>query len=186
MACALVFVAVLAADLSAQNLNQKRFGKWHRGLFGFRAGVINATTLQVDDRSFDTNVALTAGVLFDFPLTKSSYYGFTADLLDIQVFDERQKALDVGMTFKYAVYKRESMMALKPGLGVGYSYLARIGFLDASGYLTLKMFLEATFYSNHKYAWLADFDILWAPVGGNGDYDVTFGPAIMARFGLVL
>ena len=174
------------SNLSAQNIVRSRFGRWHRGVFGFRGGIINATNIKIDGQKFDANVALTAGVLFDFPLTHKSTFGFTADLIDVQVASERQKALDVGMAFKYAVYKKEKMMSLKPGFGIGYSYLAHWRLLNASGYLTLKLFLETLFYSSHRYAWLFDFDIFWAPVGGNNEHDVTYGPAVMIRFGLVL
>jgi hypothetical protein len=182
----LLAVLFFTAPASAQNLVQRNFGRWHRGVFGVRAGIINSTTMKVGDREYTSNVALIGGVLFDAPLTRKTTIGVTADLLDIQVFDERQKALDVGITFKYAIYREYTRMALKPGLGVGYAYLARIGYLDASGYLTLKTFLEAIFYVDRRFAWIADIDILWAPVGGNREYDVTYGPAVIARFGVVL
>jgi len=184
--CIVLITVSAVSDLSAQNMVRSRFGKWHRGLFGFRGGIINSTNIKIDGRKFDANVALTAGILFDFPMTHKSTFGFTADIIDVQVASERQKALDVGVAFKYAAYKKESQMALKPGFGVGYAYLAHWKLLNASGYLTLKLFLETLFYSNHKYAWLADFDIFWAPVGGNEEHDVSYGPALMVRFGLVL
>lgn len=185
-AIVLALIVATSAAFSSENMVGKRFGKWHRGLFGFRGGIINAATMKVDGQKYDADVALTAGVLFDFPLTKRSTYGFTADLVDVQVAGVRQKAIDVGVAFKYAAYKKESMMALKPGFSVGYAYLAHWELFNASGYLTLRLFLETLFYSNHRYAWLLDFDIFWAPVGGNKEHDVTYGPAIMARFGLVL
>jgi hypothetical protein len=183
-----LFLAVLflAASASAQNLVQQKFGKWHRGLFGLRAGIINSGTFTANGHEYDANVALTGGVLFDFPLTRTSTFGFTADLIDFQIFDKRQKALDVGVAFKYAIYRQYAKMALKPGLGVGYTYLAHIEFLDPTGYLTLKAFLESVFYVDRRFAWLADFGVFWAPVGGNRDYDISYGPVVMLRFGVVM
>ncbi len=183
---------VLAAGLfvssvPAENLVRTSYGKKHRASFGIKAGVLNEATFKFDDYEIDTDYGIMVGVLFDFPVTSWSMFGVTADILDIKVMDERHKALDVGFTMKFPIYRENRDFVIRPGLGVGYGYLAHVaqGF-DASDYMTTKLFVEGVVYSKKRYAFLLDLGVLYTPIGSSREFDeMRYGPAVYFRIGVI-
>jgi hypothetical protein len=184
----LVLAAVLfVSSVPAENLVRTSYGKKHRASFGIKAGVLNAATFRYDGHELDTDYGIMVGVLFDFPVTSWFMLGATADILDIKAMDERHKALDVGFTMKFPIYRENRDFVIRPGLGVGYGYLAHVAqAFEASDYMTTKMFVEGVVYSKKRYAFLLDLGVLYTPIGGSSEFDeMRYGPAVYFRIGVI-
>jgi hypothetical protein len=185
---AMVLAVVLSiSQASAQNLVRSSYGKKHRASFGLKAGVLNTATFKYDDHEIDTDYGIIIGVLFDFPVTSWSMLGVTADILDIKAMDERHKALDVGFTMKFPIYRQNRDFVIRPGFGVGYGYLAHVAqAFEASDYMTTKVFVEGVVYSKRRYAFLLDLGVLYTPIGGSSEYDeMRYGPVVYFRIGVI-
>jgi hypothetical protein len=179
--------ALFVSSVPAENLVRSSYGKKHRASFGVKTGVLNAATFKYDGRELDTDYGIMFGVLFDFPVTSWSIFGVTADILDIKAMDERHKALDVGFTMKFPFYRENRDFVIRPGLGIGYGYLAHVAqSFEASDYMTTKMFVEGVVYSQRRYAFLLDLGVLYTPIGGSSEYrEMRYGPAVYFRIGVI-
>ena len=100
----LVFASTIASSIHAQqNLARQGFGRWHRGMFGVKAGAVYTGTLRLNGKAYDTRIGIYAGVFWDVPVTPWLMAGAAADIVDIQAFDQRQGALDVSLALKLSL-----------------------------------------------------------------------------------
>jgi hypothetical protein len=181
----LVLSVAMAASASGQNLARRGYGKKHRGLFGFKAGIINRTDLRVDSEDNETKIGISGQTFIDVPVTPWSMLGVSIEFHDINVWGNRQVAIDLGANLKFPVYKRKGKPTLKPGIGVGYAYLARIVDLEATDYLSLRGSLEFIFYTEGRYAWIGELAVYGWASGGNTDVGGSLGPVVLLRFGVM-
>jgi hypothetical protein len=181
-----VLLCALPAHAEGRNLLRQGYGKWHRGLFGIKAGLVHEGTVRLNGEEKATKLGLSGGVFFDVPVTAWSMLGISADVHSFQALSRGQALLDIGLAVKIPAYLKKAEMALKPGAAVGFAHLAQISYLEASDYLSLKVFFEAVFYTKKKYAWTGEFAVYYLATGGNSEYDVTWGPVVMLRGGVNL
>lgn len=177
---------VLGTDLSAQNMDPRLT----KGSVSFRAGIISTGTVHVRDRAtgakvgdFETKFGLAMGVMFDIPVYRRWTISVQTDILDMLFMDHRGLVLDVSMAVKRTSFNPYSKIAVRPGLAVGFAYLAEIGILEKVRFMTVRGFTEVIFMSNRNLAFFTDFSILAAPMGLNSIYKVTTNPFVVIRAG---
>ena len=180
-----VSLIVLQGAAAGQNLARYTFGKKHRAVFGFKAGIINRASFRLDGNSFETDAGWSLQTYWGIPVDSHLIFAPHIELNDIQALEERQWAIDIGLDLKYHIYNDKKSVSHKPGVGIGYGHLALMGFLERSDYLTIRVFWEMTFFTRKRHAWLLDLTAYGAPVGGNDDYNVTYGPVVLVRLGVV-
>lgn len=181
----LIFSVAQAAPASGQNLAQKSFGKKHRGVFGAKVGILNRATYRVDGEEFETKVGWSGQVYWGVPASPQLLIVPYIEFNDIKVFSEHQWAIDVGLSLKYHIYDDKGRVSHKPGVGVGYAHLAIIGQLERTDYMTVRAFWETIFFTEGRHAWILEGVVYAAPVGGNSEVRITYGPVVQLRFGVL-
>jgi len=162
-----------------------------RSKFGVKGGAIMPATIRVKENGsntdVETDIGVSGGVFLDIPLRKNMFYGVAVDLYDIQVknFVERRKFFDFSLTVKRRFKLPDKTTELRAGIAAGVGHLARFGFVSLpTTYLTLKGTFEASFQQSRRFAWLLELSVLSIPSGGNGRFDISAGPTLLARAGL--
>ncbi len=161
-----------------------------RGAFGIKAGWIAATDFSMNwkvprpnSTDYTTKVGLYAGVFYDIPIMHRLLLSPAIDLLDINVVDERQWMIDVSLGIKRVLHRRGSSVAVKPGIAIGYAYLAEFRPMKKTEYMTWKVLVEAAFLVNKRYSYVLEFSVTGTD-GGNSEVDVETNPIIGLRFGV--
>ncbi len=163
-----------------------------KGGFGFKAGIINSSTIHLklkdsdtDANDFETSPGLSVGIFFDIPINRKLMVGFESNIQNIYAYDEHEKALDLNIRLKRIINKARQRFAIKPFIGLGYAYLAKMGFLKKANLLTYHLGTEIVFFIDPKYAVLGELVIFGAPYGRSEVYEVSTNPIIVLRGGLV-
>ncbi len=170
-----------------------------RGAVGLKLGILNTgaitltgrmlqrdTAVWVTDHEMDPRAAACGGVHFDVPLAPWFSLLFAGDVYDIRFDQLSERCIDVSTGFKLAFYNRHYRIAWRPGAAVGLGYLADIGFMRPTTYLTLKAFTELVLFPRRgQFAYVFDLGVVGAPSGGNSTVDVTVAPSVYLRAGLL-
>jgi hypothetical protein len=169
----------VTSSISGQNL----LGKPTSGVFGLKAGVIS----RMD---FDTNpplqseVGSCAQVYADLPQGREFYLTGAFDFYYIELNRCNQVMIEASIGLKRIFALPRSKMFLKPAVSVGFAYLAQMGDLPASRFLSIKLFVETHFTIDARKAWVGELGFFQAPSGSNSKSDVTLGPGFFVRWGL--
>ena len=160
--------------------------------FGAKIGFIYSMNIRITPRdsarwTVSTDPGLTGGVFLDIPMSRHGVIGVAVDLYDIQVenFRERRKFLDGSISVKRRFPLSKHRVEFRPGLGVGFGYIAAFADIhDPTSYLMLKGSIEMLFNTRKRFAWMLDLVVVGAPVGGNNQADINFGPTVLVRLGV--
>ena len=176
----------------AQNLIQTGYGNKHRPQIGLKGGIINQTDFHAvaiteagSTAKLRTRVGFSWQLFFDLPVRHWLIASLSFEMQDIHVFSERHQMLDIGLSLKRPIYKEASQLAWRPVIGIGYAYLGQGQTLEKSGYTTLRAGLEGIFYAEKRHAFLGEFIVYGSISGGNDDHDITFGPVVLLRLGVI-
>lgn len=177
-------VSVLAQEVKGN------FPTWQtrgaiRDAVGIKGGLISEGNIYVGARSYTNKFGLYGGVFFDFHIGKKFFISPTVDVIDVNLFEERQMFLDVSMTLKRGILSKGQRILWRPTVAAGFGYLADIGELEQSTYLTLKTSCELIFVSKKKYSYLFELGFIGLPVGGNDTYDIRANPHLFLRAGVL-
>ena len=176
---ALSSLLCVTSSISGQNL----MGRPTSGVFGLKAGVVSRM-------NFDTNLPLQtavgscAQVFADLPQGREFYLTGAFDFYYVEINHSNQIMIEASFGLKRIFPLPRPKMFLKPAVSVGFAYLAEMGDLPASRFLSLKLFLEIHFTIDARKAWVGELGLLHAPTGNNGRSDVTLGPGLYLRWGL--
>lgn len=189
----LLILICFAATISAGSQEaQKLDPRLIHGSFSFRAGLLNIGTVHVRNRAtgakvgdFETKTGIVMGTMFDIPVYRRWMMSIQTDILDVLFMDERGLILDVSAAVKYTTFNQYSKIAVRPGLAVGFAYLAELGFLEKVRFMTIRGFTEIIFLSNRNLALFTDISVFSAPIGFNRIYEVTTNPFVILRVGVL-
>jgi len=168
----------------------------HGGV-GLKLGLINTGALTLTGRptpwdsvavagkELDPKAAPSGQVFFDVPLTRAFLLLFSVDIYDLRFHPLSERFIDVAAGFKLAFYKHHQRLAWRPGAAVGLGYLADIGFMRPTTYLTLKAFSELVLLPRGKWAVVLELGFMAVPSGGNSAVDVKIAPSLFLRAGLL-
>ncbi len=184
----LLFATAVAARPARREIGTDPTPKHLRkGAVGIKFGFLNAGRVTVDDDTkYDLNAATCGGVFFDVPFSRQLQGTVAVDLYDIRFLNLSQRFLDASVGAKRVFFSPNTNIAFKPGASIGLGYLANVGPVRPSTFLTLKWFLEVMMFTQSKYAIV--FDIGWfvAPVGDSEGKDISIAPSLYLRAGLSL
>jgi hypothetical protein len=152
---------------------------------GVKLGMLYSSRFRIDGVASETGIGLSGGVVFDFPISRRFLYGVAIDLQDVHVFETRKKVLDLSLPLKYAFPFERQNWELRIVSAAGFAYHTKVDVLERSTYLTLKGGLEAVFHGDTRFSMVVDLLVFAAPIGGNRDNRVSYGPTLIARMGFV-
>lgn len=175
----LTIAMLFSSQLFAQSVREKGT------VLGVKAGLIGSGTLYVEDFAYETEASFSLGGFVDYQLSPKLYGGLSLDMDQISAFDETKMIYNFGMTLKALVYGQSSKLTFRPGFGLAYGAVSAIGDLDNSSYFTVNGFLELVIPTEGNLSWLIEVAFYGAPSGGNAALDITFGPMIRLRGGLI-
>ena len=176
-------VAFGGAQLAAQGISPA--GGRVMAKVGVKLGMLYSSRFRIDGVASATGIGLSGGVVFDFPISRRFLYGVAIDLQDVHVFETRKKVLDLSLPLKYAFLFERQNWELRIVSAAGFGYHAKVDILERSTYLTLKGGLEAVFHGDTRFSLVVDLLVFAAPIGGNRDHRVSYGPSLIARVGFV-
>lgn len=154
--------------------------------FGVKAGLISSGTIYVDDGEFDSDASYSIGAFVDHRLAPKLFGGLGLDVHNISAFDEEKMLIDAELTLKALIGEGRGRVAFRPGIGLGYGSVGEIsGVAASSQYFTVRGFAEILLPMSGRSAWLGEIAVLAGPSGGNSDLDITFGPMVLVRAGVV-
>jgi hypothetical protein len=193
----LLFVILLSIVIAIPSDTSAFDQRLYKGGFGVKGGFMYVTTVHLHNRhtgadnDYRTKAGLAGGVFFDIPLHRKTMLGLDIELYDIQIdqfdvldLDDRTKLINFSLDIKHtiAAYK-QSRIAVRPGLGVGYGYLAEIGPIERASFVLAKAFTELLFVTDPKIIWVLEASIVMTPYGRTDDYKITANPFLMLRGG---
>lgn len=146
-------------------------------------GFIGRGKLRVGGEHYDTQPGFTLGIKLDFLIRDRVYWGVSADVHRIHVRDTGQYFLDLSLHLKKLLFSSSSLVGFRPGVALGFGHLTHFREVSSSTYLTARATLEVIFFSDAMSAWFVEVGLMAAPVGGNSDLSVTFGPVPIIRLG---
>ena len=94
--------------------------------------------------------------------------------------------VNLSLALKPVYYRKKAKIAYKPGVAVGLADLGHIGDLKRTQYLTLKGSFEMVFFTESKYIFFGEAAVWGAPDCFNEEYDITLGPFLQVRVGIML
>ena len=162
---------------------------------GIKLGLISSGSVDIDDNSDNQRAGLSAGFFFDLPLGSRLHYGLSTDLhkmswsgerLDYRV-DETGWLLDLGVNLKGNLVNEDSPLGVRPGVGAGLGFLGKMDGLgvSGSGYVIVRAFAEIVYFSPSDVMFVFEGGVWYAPSGGDNVTDVSIGPLLIIRGGVM-
>ena len=162
---------------------------------GVKLGLIGSGSVNNDDDSDHQQVGPSAGLFFDLPLGSRLHYGLATDLhkmswrgerLDYRI-DETGWLLDIGVNLKADFFGDDSSLGIRPGIGVGVGFLEKMDGLGVSGssYVILRGTTELVYFTPGDLMFVLEGGVWYAPSGGDNVTDVSIGPLVLLRAGVM-
>ncbi len=168
----------LCSSAAAQNL----LGQTTSGLFGFKAGMIGRMNLSTEP-PLQSRIGSTAQVFAYFPMGNKYHLTAAFDFYYIRIVNSHQIMIEPNMGFRRSFPLGGSKIFLAPGASLGFAFLADMGDIHSSQYLSFKLSLEARGIINTRTAWVAELAVFDTPTGNSGIRHLTFGPGLLVRAG---
>lgn len=175
----LLVLTLMAATSSGYELLEKNT------TYGFNAGLYSPGEVWVEDYSTDGDMSFGLSGFMDYKLGPKISGGGMLSLNSFGADDESAMMIEIGFTLKAWIYKDDSNLLFRPGFGISYGMLGDIGPLESSKYLILHGGVELVLLKENNLNWTFLLGISGAPTGGNDDNDITYGPGLLLRAGLV-
>lgn len=164
-----------------------------RGAFGVKVGWIGTgeAVLQwkeagsVPDTS-ETHTSASFGVFFERPLVNRLRALLSIDIHKIQISGPPRYMLDGALGLKYSWTNPAGIVGIRPAMSIGYAVLPSNGLLKSSTLVTVKSGIEVVFYAEHGTGILFEVGALYRATGGSNLQDMSLGPMLLARAGLLL
>lgn len=179
-------IAVVPLSVSAVSYDPRG----HQSKFGIKGGFLLGSRVRIDNgrsiSTIDTEAGLTGGIFLDIPQSEKIIAGVALDLYDVQPArsPERRKFLDASISVKWRFPTERQRVEIRPGLAIGFGYLAAIGFIEEpTRYITTKAIFEVVFLRSRRFQYYLETAVVASPFGGNSDLDITFRPTLIFRGG---
>lgn len=163
------------------------------GFTGIKAGIIGSGKVKMENAEAEQSTGFNFGLDFDLPFGEKLHYGAAIDVMRMSwqipgaspTFDESELLIDIGIRMKALIQREDSPLAFRPGVGIGLGVLPRFGPFRGSNYLTLRAFGEFIYFPDSGPGWLIEVGTWYAPNGGDGAFDISIGPLLTMRAGLL-
>jgi hypothetical protein len=162
---------------------------------GVKLGLIGSGAVDVEDVSNDQQSGLSAGFFFDLPMGSRLHYGLSTDLHKMSWqgeglagrIDETGWLLDIGANLKGDFFSEDAPWGFRPGVGVGVGFLGKMDGLgvSSSSYIVLRATAEIVYFTPSDLMLVLESGVWYAPSGGDNLTDVTIGPLLLLRAGIM-
>lgn len=153
--------------------------------FGVKGGIIGPCVYYVNDRDFKSAMSYSIGGFVDYKLGPKILGGLSLDFNGVShVYEANVSLIDLSVTLKAMVFSPNSNLTFRPGFALGYGGLGDFDFGNSS-HLLLKGGLEIVYSTENRVIWLMEIMLGGSVDGGNKDYEITFGPSLLVRSGLI-
>ena len=153
--------------------------------FNFQAGLFSPGAFWVDDYEADTDMSFGLSGGLDYKLGEKISGGAVLAMNNFSGYDDSAIMVEIGFLIKAWIGMKDSNLLFRPGFGLSYGKLGKVGPADASDYLVINGLIELVIQTESNLNWLVTIGITGAPAGGNNDYDMTYGPGFVLKGGLV-
>lgn len=160
------------------------------GLVGVKLGLYSRTHfdgetgIAGEDISLRAQVGSSAQLFADFNLYREFFLSSSFDFYYVEIVRDNQIMLEGSLGLKRTVDLGFKTTRFKPGVAIGFAYLARVNALKPSNYITIKGGVETHFRMTPRRTWLLELAMIQSVHGQNNQYDLAFGPSLIARVGL--
>jgi len=103
--------------------------------------------------------------------------------MKVEDYDKSSNFISVGMTIKPR-FTLANGAQIRPGIAIGYNNIKNDDMEDASNGLNIGVQLEVSKKINDKIGIVGEFGFASQPVGGDGNYDLTFPPILYLCLGI--
>lgn len=156
-----------------------------RNFFTAKLGFITFGEVRINGVKSDTDPGFTMGVAWDVGLDRRFSGGLSFDAHRIYVNNEGEYLFDVSLAAKAFFLLPRSRVALRPGVAIGFGRATEVGPIDYSSYLLVKATTEAVFFTRSRSALVGELGLMTALDGSDGPNDITLGPYVVARVGIL-
>jgi len=153
--------------------------------YGFNAGLYSPGEVWVEGTSFDGDMSFGLSGFMDYKLGPKISGGGILSLNSFGANDESAMMMEIGFTLKAWINNDDSNLLFRPGFGLSYGMLGEIGSLESSQYFVIHGGVELVLLNENNMNWTFMLGISGAPTGGNDDNEMTYGPGLLLRAGLV-
>jgi hypothetical protein len=177
-------------------------GSKSKSVFGIKCGLLDGNTFKLSEvrngsGSYDgayKESGLGGGFFLDIPVGRRFYAGFSIEVQSIKILtaqngiplsDDSKRLLEVGANFKFKMPVRRTPIIFKPGIELGLGILSDAPVIGNSRYLIFKTFLETVLMTGKRIGFLGEIGFWSVLKGGNDEYNITMGPTLMLRGGMV-
>jgi len=153
--------------------------------YGLKAGMISPGIWYVGDFEYEPDASYTFGGFIDHQLGPKISGGVSLDIHGFSAYEESNNLIDLGITIKAMLFSEGSQFTFRPGIGIAYGTLGKMGIYESSTYMLLKGGLEVIISTSGNISWLGEIGLFGAPTGGNDDADMYLDTGLLARAGIV-
>jgi hypothetical protein len=184
--CSLSLVLLISGAVAQDRNLIRKTDFWSKpGYFGLVMGFVGPSQLFTDTINYETESGFTMGFRFDFHLVNHTYWGVSADIHRLHVRDTGQYLFDLSFNLKQTFFSKGSRVAFRPGVGIGYGYLAQFREYNSAHFVLAKGGLEVLFFSSQAVAYTLEVSMLGSVWGSNQNMDLRLGPTLVGRAGLM-
>jgi hypothetical protein len=154
-------------------------------VLGVKAGLITSGTWYVGDFEYEADMSYLLGGFVDYKLGPKITGGAALNFGGFSAYEESSTQLDIGFTLKAMVFSETSNLTFRPGFGISYGMVGKMGPYESSEYLVLHGMIEMVIGTQSNMSYLAEIGLTGSPDGGNDDITMTTSPRLLIRGGII-
>ena len=154
-------------------------------ILGVKAGFTTTGTWYVGDFEYEADMNYLLGGFVDYKLGPKITGGAVFNFGGFSAYEESGTQMDFGFTIKAMVFSETSKLTFRPGFGISYGMISKMGPYESSEYLVLHGMVEMVICTQSNLSYLAEIGLTGAPDGGNDDITMTTSPRLVLRGGLI-
>jgi hypothetical protein len=180
----LLVVCLLLFCVGASAITKKEKTADH---FGIKLGLVHGGTVDLETTEWETDLAPSFGVMFDFRVIRGFSLGLAIDMhkfsFSIGPYSDAAFMLNGSLVARQEIPLGKRGWLLRPGLGVGGGAMGKIGGLKNSTYLTVTPVIELLAPAGPRNKFLFELALL-SGSGNDGATDISTGGLLLTRVGM--
>lgn len=154
--------------------------------YGVKGGIIGSADYYIGDQWYGSSMSYSVGGFLDYKLGPRILGGAYFDFSGVSdVYESNSTLIEIGGTLKAMVFTGNENLTIRPMMALGYGAVGEIYQYAASSHLMLKGGVETVFTTSSGTTFLGEILIGGSVDGGNDDFEMTFGPMLYVRGGMI-
>ena len=160
---------------------------------GLTVGAALPGKVEVEGVRYDTDVAYSFGIFYDFPGIHRLHYGFGVDFNHQRWTippedggtDVNKTLISVSGRITYYLGSDDDSFGIRPVLALGYGTLPSQQIVSTLQYFTIRGGLEALLDTFDDFGLMLEGFVWYTPAGKDDDEEIRIGPTVIFRGGIV-